>query len=309
MREEQLTKNNVNLQDLIEEAIKSIEKMTEKEAAEAARVNAIELQEEEEDLDTFLKRLEEQEKERIAAHLESQKVQAELLKPIARTELRETPPAPQPKQAPKHRHKHAQAADAEVVSRRALSQVEQEKLLLSNELADAKKVISQINDQLEIQRLRFEEFLKQKEEQIQQLVNKLNQFQTEFVNYKRRMEREKEEFRKFSIEGVINQLLPVLDGLELAIKHSRNGTAYEAVIEGLEKVTANFYNVLSNWGVKPIAAEEQPFDPKMHEALAQIESKEYNEGIIVSEMQKGFTIHDRLLRPSKVVVAKNKSGN
>lgn len=303
-----MAKNNVNLQDLIEEAIKSIEKMTERGTAETARVNAIELQEEEEDLETFLKKLEEEEKRKIAEHLEAQKAQAELLKPTPKTELKETQPAPQAKQVPK-RQKQAQAVEAESALHKALSQVEQEKLLLASELADAKKVIAQLNDQLEIQRLRFEELLKQKDEQIQQLVDKLNQFQTEFVNYKRRMEREKEEFKKFSLENVIVQLLPVLDGLELAIKHSKNGTGYEAVIEGLEKVVANFYNVLNSLGVKPIAAEEQRFDPRLHEALAQIESKEYEDGIIVSEMQKGFTIHDRLLRPSKVIVAKNKGGN
>lgn len=316
VKKELLPKNNVNLQDLLEEAIKSIEKMKDKEPPEGPQVNIIELQEDEEDLETFLKKLEEEEKQKIAAHTESQKVQEQIARPTVRKGAEEefaeySSQAAQPtvEHEPRLRAepKPGQPSRRESIIRKSSLQIlEQEKIILTNDLSEAKKIISQLNDQIEIQRLKFEEFIKQKDEQLQQLIERLNQFQTEFVNYKRRVEREKEEFKRFSLEDFVNQLLPVLDGLELGIKHSKNGTGYEAVIKGLEKVIAKFYNVLNSFGVQPIEAEEKAFNPEVHEAVSQLESKEFEDGIIVTEMQKGFKMHDRLLRASKVIVAKNK---
>ena len=309
-------KPGVKLQDLIEEALKSIEREPQKaQRTEEPQVNVYELQEEEEDLETFLKKLEEVTAQRPYDQLKKGAAEPAPKKATEPAKAASAPEAAAPQKVAKPEQPKAPAQTQQAkpkvkptkhAKKPAAPKVDHEKIALLNELSEAKRQIKDLHNQLEMQTLKHENILKQKEMQIQEFVEKIKQMHVKFSNYKRRMEREKEEFKKFSLEEFIIQLLPVLDDLELALKHAREGSDVESIIKGLEMVVRKFYGLLESFGVKPIEARNQPFNPEVHEAMAQVESDEHDSITVIDEMQKGFTMHGRLLRPSKVIVSKNK---
>jgi molecular chaperone GrpE len=114
-----------------------------------------------------------------------------------------------------------------------------------------------------------------------------------------------EEFRKFSNQSLIREMLSVVDHLELAM-NSTDGqkTIEKGLVEGLEMTHREILKVFEKFHVTPISAMGQVFDPTFHEAVMQEETDQYPGNTVVKELQKGYLIHDRLLRPSMVVVAK-----
>lgn len=162
---------------------------------------------------------------------------------------------------------------------------------------------SQVDDPLED----LAEKLKSKEQEAQENYDRLLRVSAEFENYKKRASREMEEFRKFSNQSLIKEMLSVVDNLELAM-NSTNGhkTIDKGLLDGLEMTHKKILKVFEKFNVKPISAKGQPFDPTFHEAVMQEETDEYPGNTVINELQKGYLIHDRLLRPSMVVVAKSK---
>jgi len=146
--------------------------------------------------------------------------------------------------------------------------------------------------------------LKEKEEELQKEHERLLRTLAEHENYKKRMAREKANFLKFGNESLIKELLSVLDNLERSLEHARNAKNKDAIIEGIELVRREFLRKLEQFGLSVISARGEKFDPNKHEATAQIETAEHPEDTVVDEFQKGYFIHDRLLRPAKVSVAK-----
>jgi molecular chaperone GrpE len=146
--------------------------------------------------------------------------------------------------------------------------------------------------------------LKEKEEELQKEHDRLLRTLAEHENYKKRMARERADFLKFGNESLIKELLPVLDNLELSLEHARNATSANAITEGIELVKKEFLRKLEKFGLSAISARGEKFDPNRHEAAAQIETAEHPEDTVVDEFQKGYFIHDRLLRPARVSVAK-----
>lgn len=133
-----------------------------------------------------------------------------------------------------------------------------------------------------------------------QLIEKENQYlylQADFENYKKNAEREKEIFVKFAKEDLIKKLLPVLDEYESAFKSN------EGDIEGFKIIYKNLYKILEGEGLKPIESVGEKFDHNYHEAVMQGVSEK--EGTILEEFQKGYMLHDRVIRHAKVKVAKN----
>lgn len=130
----------------------------------------------------------------------------------------------------------------------------------------------------------------------------------EFENYKKRTSRELEEFRKFANQSLIKELLSVVDNLELAM-NSTNGhqTIDQSLLQGLEMTHREILKVFEKFNVKPIEAKGQVFDPTFHEAVMQEETDEVDPNTVVNELQKGYLIHNRLLRPSMVVVAQSRA--
>ena len=127
-------------------------------------------------------------------------------------------------------------------------------------------------------------------------------------NYRRRMQREKEEMAKFANEGILKEILPVVDNLDRAIAHAReHGDKESSLLDGVEMTQRQMHKVLEKYNVVPIDALEQPFDSARHEAMGQMERDDFPPNTVVEEMQKGYTLNERLLRPSMVMVSK-KSG-
>ena len=128
-------------------------------------------------------------------------------------------------------------------------------------------------------------------------------------NYRKRVAREKEELARFTSERVVAALLPALDNLERAIEAAQqHGTENSSLLEGITQVHHQFRRALTEFGLKEIAANAgHPFDPNVHEAVSHIESGEHPEGHVVEQLQRGYKLADRLLRPARVVVSKGRS--
>ena len=122
--------------------------------------------------------------------------------------------------------------------------------------------------------------------------------QADFVNYKRRAEQEREEFSKFANSCLILSLLPVLDDLRRALDSAPAKRAH-GWADGIRLVERKFRTTLEAQGLTQIKALGEPFDPKFHEAIRQDKGEE---GIVIEELQKGYILQDRLLRPAMVVV-------
>ncbi|MGA8181978.1 MAG: nucleotide exchange factor GrpE [Desulfobacterales bacterium] len=129
----------------------------------------------------------------------------------------------------------------------------------------------------------------------------------EFENYKKRSAREMSDFRKFANESFAKAMLPVVDSLDLAIASaSSDQQANSSVVEGLTMTIKEIYKVFEQFGVQPIESLGRTFDPVFHQAMMQEETEAYPGNTVSRELQKGYMIHDRLLRPAMVVVSKKK---
>ena len=129
----------------------------------------------------------------------------------------------------------------------------------------------------------------------------------EFENYKRRSQRDLSESIKFANESLLKNLLPVIDNLERAIKCGKDAGMVNAVMEGVELTHKSFLETVEKLGLRQISSAGQPFDPSRHQAVAQVESDTHDANMVVEEYQKGYFLHDRILRPAMVTVAKEPS--
>ena len=129
----------------------------------------------------------------------------------------------------------------------------------------------------------------------------------EFENYKKRSAREMDDFRKFANQSLIKEMLAVVDNLERALVSSNgNSSVDKCMTDGVNLTLREILKVFEKFNVKSIKSIGQPFDPNFHQAMMQEETDDYPENTVITELQKGYMIHDRLLRPSMVVVAASK---
>ncbi|MFC1771560.1 nucleotide exchange factor GrpE [Candidatus Margulisiibacteriota bacterium] len=135
----------------------------------------------------------------------------------------------------------------------------------------------------------------------------------ELENFKKRKLNELEAFKKFANDTFILELLPVLDSFDRACEHtteeqikshSKKCKQKESMLDGFILIQKQFHNVLEKFGVKPIEAIGKPFDANLHQAVMQEEDKKAPSHTVLREIQKGYMLHDRLLRPSMVIVSK-----
>ncbi len=130
----------------------------------------------------------------------------------------------------------------------------------------------------------------------------------EFENYKKRSAREMDDFRKYANQSLIKEMLAVVDNLERALNSSNgNSSIDKCMADGVNLTLKEILKVFEKFNVKPIESIGQPFDPTFHQAMMQEETDDYPENTVITELQKGYMIHDRLLRPSMVVVAAKKA--
>ena len=132
--------------------------------------------------------------------------------------------------------------------------------------------------------------------------DKFVRLQAETENFRKRLSREKEEFSQYANERLFKALIPIFDNFERALEAPANDT--KSLKEGLNMILKQFSSFLEKEKVEPIKATGEKFDPAFHEALTSEESADHEEGIIISQFIKGYTINGRVLRPSQVVISK-----
>jgi molecular chaperone GrpE len=142
----------------------------------------------------------------------------------------------------------------------------------------------------------------QTQERLKDTHERLLRTAAEFDNYRKRAQKEKDDVRKFAVESLLKDFLPVADNLERALDHAEEHDLRQ-VIDGVRLVQKMLADALSKHGIVGFSAVGQPFDPNVHEALMQEES-DRPAGTVISEMARGYKLHDRLVRPAAVVVAR-----
>jgi molecular chaperone GrpE len=159
----------------------------------------------------------------------------------------------------------------------------------SPEKMTKKELLQEINDLQEESKKNYDLYLRS---------------QAEMENIKKRNKKDKEEWIRYSNENLIKQMLPVIDNLEKAISHSHNENPLDALREGVELTLKGLKDNLVKSGLEEVKAKGERFDPSFHQAVSEQGDEGVEAGIILHELQKGYTLYDRLLRPAMVVVSK-----
>ena len=136
--------------------------------------------------------------------------------------------------------------------------------------------------------------------------DRLLRLKAEFENYKKRVQRDFDTFRKYAVEDVMVELLPVLDSFERALSSLPEGVN-DGFREGIEIIHKQLREALGRAGLSPMQVVGQKFDPHLHEALMQQQTDDHEEGIIVEELHKGYTLFDKVIRHAKVAVSSGKA--
>ena len=148
-----------------------------------------------------------------------------------------------------------------------------------------------------------EKVIRQLEAQVADLTDKHLRAVAELDNYRKRARRERQEALRYAPSGLMVALLPVIDNFERALGASAETGEVAGLVEGVELILKQFSQALENHGLSPIAALNEQFDPTKHEALGQVPVADVEPGTIVQEVQKGYSLHDRVLRATQVFVA------
>lgn len=127
--------------------------------------------------------------------------------------------------------------------------------------------------------------------------------QADFDNFRRRTQKEKEDLGKYASSKLITELLPVIDNFERALQASEENPEFESFSKGVNMIFRQLESVLATEGLSAMKSVGEPFNPEYHQAIMQVESDEYEEGIVVEEVQKGYMLKDKVLRPAMVKVS------
>ena len=153
---------------------------------------------------------------------------------------------------------------------------------------------------------RVEEAADEKERltaELQEINDRYLRLYAEFENYKKRVNKDKEEIFKYGNESLLYDLLPVIDNLEMALKHATNSVS-EGLVQGVEITLKELQRTLEKFGLSPIEANGKPFEPLVHHAMTQVERDDVDEKTVVEEFRRGYMFRDKVLRPSLVAVSK-----
>lgn len=150
----------------------------------------------------------------------------------------------------------------------------------------------------------LQETLAAKEAEAQANYDKYLRQAADMENYRKRTQKEKEELLKYGNESLVMEILPAIDNMERALAHATD-ESMASIVEGVRLTLTMLQGALKKFGVTPIeTAKGTPFDPNFHQAMCQVEAGELGPNCVVEEMQKGYLLNDRLLRPSMVTVSK-----
>ncbi len=172
---------------------------------------------------------------------------------------------------------------------------------ISKEIDSGKEDKEKNDDPLKVMEARLESM----EQESKDSHDRFLRVSAEFENYKKRAAREMNDFRKFANESFVKAMLPVVDNLDRAIESSSDDDhSNSSVVEGVNMTLKEILKIFEQFGVKPFASLGKTFDPALHQAVMQEESDDHPEKTILNELEKGYMMHDRLLRPAMVVVSK-----
>lgn len=159
-----------------------------------------------------------------------------------------------------------------------------------------------INNEIASLNQELEEFKKKAEDYL----DSWKRTAADFENYKKRREREDRELLQFAQEVTVVKMLPTLESLEQALKHSPNDEQFKNWSEGVVKIVQQLEKVLLEMGVEKIKTLGEKFNPHLHEAVEEVESEKQESGTILEEIQTGYKLNNKVIRPAKVRVAKRK---
>ncbi|EHJ06842.1 nucleotide exchange factor GrpE [Staphylococcus simiae] len=146
----------------------------------------------------------------------------------------------------------------------------------------------------------------QKIEELQQLADdneeKYLRLYAEFENYKRRIQKETETNKKYQAQSVLTDILPAIDNIERALQIEGDDETFKSLQKGVQMVHESLINALKDNGLEVIASEGESFDPNVHQAVMQDDNPDLESGVVTQELQKGYRLKDRVLRPSMVKV-------
>jgi len=167
---------------------------------------------------------------------------------------------------------------------------------LEHELPSAEPEIAeaQANAETELEGLRAEKA---------NYLDRLARLQAEFDNYRKRSSKEQQDFRDYALAEALKSLLPIMDSLDRALK--TNAASVEDFRSGIELIDKQFHDALARLGVEAVPAAGELFNPNLHQAVQMVETDEVEDHRVIDELQRGYRIKDRLLRPAMVRVASN----
>ena len=134
-------------------------------------------------------------------------------------------------------------------------------------------------------------------------LDRLARLQAEFDNFRKRNAKQQQEYRDYALADALQTLLPILDSLDRALK--TNAASLEDFHQGIELIDKQFHDALAKLGVEPVPAEGAAFDPNLHQAVQMVDTDEVEDNHVIDELQRGYKLKDRLLRPAMVRVARN----
>jgi molecular chaperone GrpE len=167
------------------------------------------------------------------------------------------------------------------------------------------EVIEEVQEEMEsastytVEGEELEQLRKQADENYQRYLRT----QADFDNFRRRARQEKEDLAKYASQKLVESLVPIIDNFDRALQSSKETQDFDGLVKGIDMVFRQFEGVLQTEGVKQIESVGQPFNPEFHQAIMQVETDEYEEGIVVEELQKGYMLNDRVIRPAMVKVS------
>ena len=155
---------------------------------------------------------------------------------------------------------------------------------------------------------KLQKSLRKEHEKSKEYLNRLKYLQADFENYRKRMEKEIREIGQVGNEKLIVNLLNVVDELELALSFGRKTENKQALLEGIEMTVKKMHFTLGQEGLAKIEAYGKSFDPKLHEVVMKVPTKEHDENVIIEEVRKGYMLKDKVIRPSMVKIATRLGG-
>ena len=175
---------------------------------------------------------------------------------------------------------------------------------------DADEIANESQDNLQEENSEdIEADIDPKDEEIQQLKNNVQEEEekylrlyAEFENYKRRIQKENQTMKAYKAQDVLNDILPTIDNIERALQIEGEDEQFKSLQKGVEMVYESLLNALKNNGLEKIEAEGKQFDPNVHQAVVQDDNPDYESGQVTQELQTGYKLKERVLRPSMVKV-------